>query len=139
MLKLLIQCERHFGRIGTDTGQRVVRDALLKEVILTLQADAIHCGKCDNTCPAFTPCVGGICGSPCPPGLSPCNGTCVMLNTDPKNCGKAGNVVPSAAHATTGCRNGLSTIISCAKGYSDKDKKFANGCEARLKKGVRKE
>ena len=54
--------------------------------------------------------------------------------TDPKNCGTAGNVVPSAPHATTGCKNGVSAIISCAKGFTNKDKKFANGCEAAVPK-----
>ena len=55
--------------------------------------------------------------------------------TDPKNCGTAGNVVPTAPHATTGCKNGVSAIISCSTGYTDKDEAFANGCEAKTTPG----
>ncbi len=70
-----------------------------------------------------------------PKGASTAPSASVKLNilTDPKNCGKAGNVVPSAPHATTGCKNGVSAIISCSTGYTDKDKAFANGCEAAAK------
>ncbi len=44
-LKLFIQLELHFGRIHTHPRQRVIRHALLKEIVLALHRDPLHPGK----------------------------------------------------------------------------------------------
>ena len=61
---------------------------------------------------------------------NPANGCEVKLLTDPKSCGRVGNVVRTAAFAVTGCENGVAAIVKCAKGHYDIDKAFANGCES---------
>lgn len=54
----------------------------------------------------------------------------VNLRSDSKNCGALGYVVPAVPFAVTGCRNGIAVIRACRKKHSNKDRVFANGCEA---------
>ncbi len=59
------------------------------------------CGDCDTECngatPVCAPAGGGSfeCVPVCDPPLTNCSGTCVDLDTDPRNCGICGNVCPS--------------------------------------------
>jgi len=53
-------------------------------------------------CASGTSCSGGKCG--CAQGLTPCNGVCVDLQTDPKNCGACGE--NSCSTKSMGCSKG---------------------------------
>jgi hypothetical protein len=54
------------------------------------------------------------CSTPCPAGLSACNGACVHVATDPANCGTCGNACP----AGNVCANGQ-CALSCPAGLTN--------------------
>ena len=65
----------------------------------------LHCGACDNACPAGQACTGGLCQ--CPAGQTSCDGQCVDTNTNPAHCGNC----TTACAAGQACSAG---ICGCA-------------------------
>jgi hypothetical protein len=60
----------------------------------------LHCGRCNNSCPATFSCIGGSCA--CSPPSASCGGRCVNLNNDRFNCGACG----TTCRSTQICRFG---------------------------------
>lgn len=50
------------------------------------QTNAMHCGECDDPCPAGQSCGGGNCA--CGGDLSPCGEQCVDTDTNVEHCGE---------------------------------------------------
>ena len=72
--------------------------------------------------------------SPCAVNQSDdCNGSCVFLQTDPKNCGSCGNTCHGYPNATgSGCSGGK-CILTCSAGHGDCNHSSADGCETCIK------
>jgi len=84
---------------GTDAGNCATSEHIYcfkedcpGEPAVDFQADANHCGSCDNACEPGGSCIDGAC---CPPGVD--------LMTDNDNCGSCGN---ACAGGTT-CERGI--------------------------------
>jgi len=75
-------------------------------------ADPLHCGACDNACPAGVACDNGTCA--CPPGTQACGGQCIETTNDPKNCGQCGNACGAGSSCVAGQCSCPSGLTSCA-------------------------
>jgi hypothetical protein len=68
-------------------------------------------------------------------GATNCNGKCVQLDVDDRNCGSCGNscekMIPNGRQM--GCSQGT-CVLACNLGYLDCDKIFSNGCEVYMNK-----
>jgi hypothetical protein len=82
-------------------------------------------------------CASGMCG--CPPYETICNGTCIVTNLDPANCGACGHLcAPNdacsagvcSASCTTPTNGGTVQIIKCGQNCVDQwnDNKNCGGC-----------
>ena len=60
-----------------------------------------------------------------------CDGECVDLETDPRNCGACGRTCYSPTGAAY-CVMGECTESLCAEGFADCDDDVANGCETQV-------
>jgi hypothetical protein len=60
-------------------------------------------------CPAGQICTNGACVSGCAPGLTPCNGACVDLDTNTSNCGSCGIQCASGQV----CVSGVCSPVPC--------------------------
>ena len=103
-----------------------------------LRQDTGHCGGCGNACQVAhgAPlCRNGSCAvAACDTGFADCNMTAmdgceVSVANDPASCGGCGRRC-SGPNSMQGCQMGACQIDSCAKGYSDCDKKVETGCES---------
>lgn len=104
----------------------------------------LNCGGCGNACSTVggtASCASSTCGITCSPGYGNCdssavNGCEINVTNDVNNCGGCGaKCTPdSSTHVlTTKCNPSGSTgncgVATCASGYYDYDKSYANGCE----------
>ncbi len=95
-----------------------------------------NCGACGVNCGDAT-CVDGACK--CPDNLAWCNGKCVDLLTDKKNCGSCGydiTAVPEHTSVVT-CKDGRPVLLcEMSMGldtkWTDCDGIYETGCEADL-------
>ncbi len=98
---------------------------------------AMRCGTCMNACTAAAPnCAmsptapgGFACSSGCAgAGQARCNGTCIDVSSDVRNCGGCGMVCPTGSFGTASCVMGRCQLM-CTTGRADCDMNAANGCE----------
>jgi Trypsin-like peptidase domain/Stigma-specific protein, Stig1 len=92
----------------------------------------LHCGRCDNACPAGNTCVRGRCEQSCAPPRAACGGRCVDTRSDPSHCGACGRACSASSGQVTWCTNGACES-SCAAWRADCDGSLANGCEVDLR------
>lgn len=96
-----------------------------------------HCGDCNTVCAAGQTCMMNAKKVPecmCPPGLTLCNGVCLNLTTDPKNCGLCGNSCnrfPDYGNQVDTCTYGSCTH-ACREGFGDCNGNPSDGCEVNL-------
>ena len=78
--------------------------------------------------PAPTVDVLGPSLQPCPGNRIQCEGKCLDITSDPRNCGACGIscLVPNAA---VGCSGGVCSLIDCMPGYDSCDLRRDTGCE----------
>lgn len=69
-------------------------------------------GTCGAGCTSPEVCSNGACASSCPMGRETCEGTCVDLQTDPRNCAACGHVCSS-------CVNGFCLLADGGIDQSD--------------------
>ncbi|MEM9192586.1 MAG: hypothetical protein AAGF12_25650 [Myxococcota bacterium] len=81
---------------------------------INTQADARHCGECNNQCPAGNFCNMGTCGAACSGSLMACGTSCVDVARDRSHCGRCDN----ACGPDQDCRGGA---CGCPEGYSECD------------------
>jgi hypothetical protein len=92
-----------------------------------------NCGGCGAACPLGV-CVGGHCVLGCDgPGREDCdnnmlNGCETLIDNDPRNCGKCGNVCEPFLNGLPTCTNGTCAAV-CAPGYGDCNGNVTDGCE----------
>jgi hypothetical protein len=88
---------------------------------VALASDPLHCGACNNACPAGVSCDNGACA--CASGGQACGGVCVDTTLDPKNCGKCGNECGAGSTCSNGqcaCAPGLAACgAACVDVQSD--------------------
>lgn len=75
---------------------------------VALASDPLHCGACNQACPAGVACESGACV--CAGGGQACGGACVDVTNDVANCGACGNACPAGGACTAGkcaCAAGL--------------------------------
>ncbi len=105
-----------------------------------LNADAQHCGGCDQACDlphATAGCTAGACTvAACDVGFGECNddaadGCETYLNNNPDHCGACGAVC-SLDHASAQCRQGDCMLESCDTGWGNCNRDSADGCEVDL-------
>jgi hypothetical protein len=105
-------CASGFGNCNGQDGDGCEQDLL---------ASTAHCGACNAPCSVAngTPsCDNGVCKlAACNSGYSDCQGACVDLSKDPKNCGKCGNACGAgelccagACVVTAGCGFSVSAL-----------------------------
>jgi hypothetical protein len=87
------------------------------------QTDPRNCGGCGNACDVLdagvppeggtitAACNAGKCGVTCGGILSLCNGACVDLATDPKNCGSCGTTCDAGACSNKVCQSQVTVKI----------------------------
>lgn len=66
-----------------------------------------------------------------------CDGSCVDLSSDRKNCNKCGTVCPTTPNAVPVCESGACGIGRCSTGFANCDFDDANGCEADVSRDVK--
>ena len=92
-----------------------------------LLRDNLHCGQCNNSCPAGQACAAGKCVTTCPAGQVACSGTCVTLQSDGEHCGACDNACKSGEICVKGkcaanCPDGYAECSSkCVKTLIDKN------------------
>ncbi|MFO0652356.1 MAG: hypothetical protein U0326_39420, partial [Polyangiales bacterium] len=103
--------------------------------------DPTNCGACGTVCslPNATEfCLTGRCGvAACDTGFGDCNATAsdgceVNLTNTLSNCGRCGNVCPTAANATTTCASGVCGF-TCNTNFGDCNGVASDGCEVDLR------
>jgi len=117
---------------AADVVDAVVCDADLRN-------DPLHCGACGRRCarPANTRavCASGTCATACEPNFSDCdmdpaNGCETNTQFSTLHCGRCGNQC-SYPNAIQGCRApGTCFMAGCNRGWCDRDRNPANGCES---------
>lgn len=83
-------------------------------VCVDLATNTQNCGVCGNACGAGEICAAGECLLDCPRGQTSCpvygdagvQNRCVVLTTDPQNCGVCGL---TCAASTPNCQSGVCT------------------------------
>ncbi|MDF1563026.1 MAG: invasin domain 3-containing protein [Deltaproteobacteria bacterium] len=107
--------------------------------------DPLHCGRCDNACPAGlneeATCAGGQCGTTCAAGFDDCNPAvdgCEADLTSAATCGDCGTTCPDGANATGACVDPSTSTCGydCAAGWGDCDP-AVDGCEVRIDTAAR--
>ncbi|MBK9000648.1 MAG: choice-of-anchor L domain-containing protein [Myxococcales bacterium] len=97
-----------------------------------------QCGECaqDSSCGADEICKSGSCvegcsaSQPCTDSAKTCcNGACLALDADPKNCGACGTACPTFTNAESACEAGACKMGTCAGGYADCNGDAKDGCE----------
>ncbi|GAA5976144.1 hypothetical protein JCM10908_005397 [Rhodotorula pacifica] len=104
-------------------------------------SDTANCGKCGQQCnipnAATQICSSGQCKvTACASGYTLSNNACVAANyqTDPKNCGSAGNVCTFAPSGATGaCQAGKCVTLTCPLGYLLSNGKCVLGASGRAR------
>jgi hypothetical protein len=101
--------------------------------------DATHCGAACTACqapPNGNPvCTAGACSVACNTGYTLCNGACVDVARDVKNCGACGHDCTALSHigSTTGitCSAGACVVpgAACATGFAHCTVNPDDGCE----------
>jgi hypothetical protein len=104
-----------------------------------LRSNAAHCGACNVACSASggTPsCASGMCRITCNAGRGDCDGNpangCETDLADPNHCGACGVRCALPNVMRHGCSEGRCTIVACAPGRGDCDRRADNGCEVDL-------
>jgi hypothetical protein len=97
----------------------------------------VHCGQCDNPCPAGTHyCEEGVCiEATCPPGTTNCFGYCADLSSSPAHCGACGNTCGAVQlcvggvcqECTDSCGRCATNTVCCA-GMGCADVEGTNRC-----------
>ncbi len=100
------------------------------EAVLASNND--HCGICGNECDADRVCVLGECSDTCPDGQEVCNGSCMDVSADPRNCGGCGRVCSFPNASEPGCADGGCVLGECDSGWGNCDDYDVNGCEEAL-------
>ncbi len=109
------------GGTGTDAGpftcQAGQTDCGGTCVVLT--TNPLHCGSCNNACPAGTSCVGGTCT--CQAGLTSCNGACVDTTSDAAHCGACSNQCAAGLLCSLGACSATcaGTLTQCGQACVD--------------------
>jgi hypothetical protein len=70
---------------------------------VSIYTDPNNCGACSTPCGPGYSCVNGTCVIICPAGQTNCGGSCVELKNDVSNCSACGTVCPLGKT----CRNGI--------------------------------
>lgn len=111
--------------------------------------DPRNCGGCGVACPLGAVCRANSCtyvactpSSPPPDAGDPRNWTmcpagCVDVQTDPRNCGRCGNVCPDPPNGYAGCRRGFCGVSGCHGSWGDCDGIVGNGCETNIEGNLR--
>ena len=105
------------GSAGTDGGSGGC--VMCGPDCVDVSSDPQNCGSCGDSCGDGKICVNGDCTDACDPackgdlevcdgdqcvcrsGLTPCEGECVDLRTDPSHCGTCGDACPEACGDST--------------------------------------
>lgn len=74
----------------------------------------------------------GACGVACPGISQCCDGLCHDVYSDSRHCGTCGVSCPGLDHASSKCSDGDCIIDRCAPGYFDCNGKASDGCEVSL-------
>ena len=120
---------------GWVAGLQIACDTCGGSECVALDADASHCGKCDNVCPSEADCIGRTCV--CAGGERACGDQCVDTQTDPNHCGLCDKQCGADGLCNAGscaCAPGLS---ECNSGCVDLDSDVNNcgECEAQCAPG----
>jgi len=130
-------CKEGFGDCNLDDADGCEIDLL---------TDAVHCGKCDNLCPAPAnaqpACIKGACGvGTCDMGYDDCDNSiwsgCESdLANDSSHCGACQAACMPVAGGAPSCVMSQCVVGSCDAGLADCDNKVSTGCETDLKTSV---
>jgi hypothetical protein len=95
---------------------------------VALASDPLHCGACNQACPAGVACINGACS--CPGGTELCGSSCVDVATNAQNCGKCGSLCAAKQVCLQGkCASGCGPLMQCGTSCADVETD-ANNCGA---------
>lgn len=75
------------------------------------------CGACGVTCAAGQVCTPSGCASACPFPYTNCNGACVDLSNDARDCGRCGQCTGGGVNSINTCVN-AQCVNSCRPGFT---------------------
>ncbi len=96
---------------------------------VALASDALHCGSCDNACPAGVACQNGSCA--CAAGALACSGSCIDPLMDSANCGGCGKACSPGASCSNGACSCPESLDACNATCADlqSDPQHCGACD----------
>ena len=83
-------------------------------------SSALHCGACNQPCPAGVPCMSGECS--CPASTTLCGDTCLDTDSDPAHCGGCDRPCDAGLFCLEGnCTDDCGTLTECSGACVDLD------------------